>query len=261
MKAKSSDNKRDWSALRRRIRKIWATFGLLAMLALAWSFQAHGVDGSVLETDADVRVTDHDEYLEFVPTSDIDSVQLLFFPGAMVQIKAYAPMARAIARAGFRVVIIKYPLLARYAATDNQKREARARAVRRFGEAGPGVRWVVASHSFGGVIASQLAAEQPGDIRSLVLIGTTHPRDVDLSGSGLSVLKILGTRDGVAPTSRARDNAAMLPPDARWIEIEGGNHSQFAYYGPQLGDGRATITRGEQLRRLVDLLVGELSGS
>jgi hypothetical protein len=68
----------------------------------------------------------------------------------------------------------------------------------------------------------------------------------------------LGTRDGVASVAKARANTTKLPADARWIEIEGANHAQFAYYGPQLGDGRATISRKEQQKRLVELIVNEL---
>ncbi|HEX6096268.1 MAG TPA: alpha/beta hydrolase [Thermoanaerobaculia bacterium] len=33
---------------------------------------------------------------------------------------------------------------------------------------------------------------------------------------------------------------------ARWVEIRGGNHSQFGHYGHQLLDGHATIARDAQ---------------
>jgi hypothetical protein len=54
-------------------------------------------------------------------------------------------------------------------------------------------------------------------------------------------------------------NAARLPADTRWVEIAGANHAQFGYYGPQLGDDKATITREEQQRRLVELIMSELN--
>ena len=81
-------------------------------------------------------------------------------------------------------------------------------------------------------MASRLADESPELIAGLVLIGTTHPRDIDLSESGLAVTKILGTQDGVATVEKARINANRMPETARWIEIEGANHAQFGYYGP-----------------------------
>jgi pimeloyl-ACP methyl ester carboxylesterase len=213
----------------------------------------------VLETDAKVRVTRHEDHLEFAPRADGKLVNLLFFPGGMVQIEAYAPMARAIAETGYRVVLVRLPFLGRHAPSDEHQREALQRAIRQFENAGPDIRWVVAAHSFGGVLASRLAAERHDAIRALVLIGTTHPRDVDLSSTDLPVLKILGTRDGVASPAGARVNAARLPADTRWVEIAGANHAQFGYYGPQLGDDKATITREEQQRRLVELIMSELN--
>lgn len=228
------------------------------MLFFGWSFMAHDVDRSTLETDAAIRVTDHDTYLEFAPQNDRKSANLLFLPGGMVQVKAYAPMARAIAEAGFRVVILKWPFLSRHAPTDGHKAEALRRAaevMRVDGSTGP---WVVAGHSFGGAMASRLAEQNPGLMESLVLIGTTHPRDIDLSSTGLQVMKILGSRDRIASPAKARANAPNLPEDARWVEIDGANHEQFAYYGPHLGGGRASISRAEQQDTLMALLVEEL---
>ena len=80
-------------------------------------------------------------------------------------------------------------------------------------------------------------------VRSLVLIGTTHPRDFDLSRVAIPVARIYGTLDGVTPLDAMRRNAHLLPPTTRWVAIEGGNHAQFAWYRFQLGDNRAAITR------------------
>jgi hypothetical protein len=39
---------------------------------------------------------------------------------------------------------------------------------------------------------------------------------------------------------------AVRSKHTKWIEIRGGNHSQFGHYGHQLFDGDATITREAQ---------------
>jgi hypothetical protein len=44
---------------------------------------------------------------------------------------------------------------------------------------------------------------------------------------------------------------SLLPPDTQWTAIEGGNHAQFGWYGPQPGDNQATITREEQQAQIV----------
>jgi predicted alpha/beta-hydrolase family hydrolase len=239
---------------------VWAVLGALAMIAFAWTFQAHGVDSDVTESDDRVRVTDHAHHIEFAPVGGAAQARLVFFPGGMVQPEAYAPVARAVAERGYEVVLVRLPFLGRHAPGESHKREALRRAEEVLRDAGDGVRRVVAGHSFGGVLASRLVAENPALIDGLVLIATTHPRDVDLSATRVHITKVLGTRDGVASIEKARANARLLPDDVRWVEIEGANHAQFGHYGPQLGDGRATLSRAEQQSRLVDLLIEELSG-
>ena len=49
-----------------------------------------------------------------------------------------------------------------------------------------------------------------------------------------------------------------LPASTRLVRIDGGNHSQFGYYGFQPGDWPATITRDEQQRQIVAALLGML---
>jgi hypothetical protein len=47
----------------------------------------------------------------------------------------------------------------------------------------------------------------------------------------------------------------QLPPGTIMQVIEGGNHAQFGNYGPQPGDGTATISTAEQQSQAVDLMV------
>jgi len=43
------------------------------------------------------------------------------------------------------------------------------------------------------------------------------------------------------------------------VQINGGNHSQFGYYGSQLGDNPATISRVQQLSFTVNAILSVLS--
>jgi hypothetical protein len=49
-----------------------------------------------------------------------------------------------------------------------------------------------------------------------------------------------------APPDRVLSNRRLLPPGTKFVEIKGGNHSQFGRYGHQLFDGTATVSRDEQ---------------
>ena len=63
-------------------------------------------------------------------------------------------------------------------------------------------------------------------------------------------------RKSTAPTTSSV--VASRPPGVRWRTADGGNHSQFGWYGTQLGDGRATIDRAQQQAILLDTVLDVL---
>jgi pimeloyl-ACP methyl ester carboxylesterase len=104
---------------------------------------------------------------------------------------------------------------------------------------------VIAGHSRGALHAARFAAAHADRIAALVLMGTSHPRDRDLSALPIPIMKIVATNDGVV--GDAQFDRARLPASTMWVRIEGGNHAQFGFYAPyQLFDGRATISRRQQ---------------
>ena len=50
------------------------------------------------------------------------------------------------------------------------------------------------------------------------------------------------------------ENRNNLPSNAKLMKIEGANHAQFGYYGYQLGDSSANISREEQQKQTVELI-------
>ncbi|HZF68146.1 MAG TPA: alpha/beta hydrolase, partial [Gemmatirosa sp.] len=106
---------------------------------------------------------------------------------------------------------------------------------------------------------------RPAGLAGLILIGTSHPRDVDLSALQVPVTKIVGTRDGLARPADVERNRGLLPAGTRWVWIAGGNHSQFGWYGFQPGDRRPTVAAAAQravmIRAVLDALAGAASGA
>jgi pimeloyl-ACP methyl ester carboxylesterase len=217
--------------------------GLLFAGYLYWSCRATGFDKRILRSDSQVIVSRSSETITFAPAQNSQPVHLLFIPGALVDPDAYAPLAHFLAESGYPAIILRLPY--RLASTDAQRNAVVLRA-HHLMAATPGVRWVVAGHSLGGVIAARVARDYPQDFAALLLLGTSHPRDFDLSRSPLDVTKIYASNDGLASPAEVLANARLLPPATHWILIDGGNHSQFAYYGFQLGDHRAKISRAQQ---------------
>ena len=68
----------------------------------------------------------------------------------------------------------------------------------------------------------------------------------DLAESGLTVLSLNGTEDGILNRQAAASNRGNLPEGAVELSIE------FGSYGAQSGDGTATIAPEEQRRVVAD---------
>ena len=122
-------------------------------------------------------------------------------------------------------------------------------------------RWVLGGHSRGAAIASRFAYYNNDLFSGLILIGTSHPKDdeFDLSNSGLLVMKIYATHDGLASVSEIEETSKFLPNDTIWVKIDGGNHSQFGYFGTLLGDGRAEISHEEQQGMTISAILSMLN--
>jgi pimeloyl-ACP methyl ester carboxylesterase len=238
---------------------IWAVAGVLAVALLAASFRTRGVAPALLADDAAVLVQDGPDALVLAPARRAADVGLLFFPGGGVDPEAYSPLLRPVAAAGHRVVVPRLPW--RFAPFDSHRREALERARRATRGEGLPTRWVVAGHSKGGRLACELVAAGFPALAGLVLVGTTHPRELDLTALRVPVAKVYGTADGIAPSEDVLAGARRLPPGTAWIELPGANHAQFGHYGPQFLDGEATMTREEQQARTRAVLLERLGGA
>lgn len=83
-----------------------------------------------------------------------------------------------------------------------------------------------------------------------------HYSTADLSDDGVTVLSITGNSDGVLNRRAAADNGGNLGEGARELVIPGGNHAQFGSYGPQDGDGEASLSPEEQRALTADEVAG-----
>jgi len=238
----------------RRIRKIWITLGLIATVLFAgWSIVAYraGPEARLaIQNDAAVSVTREAGGWRFMPadSSRLQKVGFIFFPGGLVEPIAYAPLTHATAEAGFPTYMIELPRRGAFGGARSPEVANRIHQAIRETKV---TRWVLGGHSLGAVIACDFASRGVDGMAGLILIGTSHPRDVDLSRMNLRVTKIAGTRDGLASREKVEENKVKLPPLTKWVWIEGGNHSQFGWYGFQPGDHFATIPAASQREQML----------
>jgi len=232
------------ASVHRWVRRV---FLLWAVVSTAWiihSYRTRGVPEALLLDSATVRVHDGGATLEFAPVTPVGDAALVFLCGAGVAAEAYAPLLHSLAEAGWLVVVVRLPY--RLAPLESHKLAAIQRVRNAFAAHGEIAHWVVAGHSLGAALACRVLQAEPEAVTALVLLGTTHPKQDDLSGYVQPVTKVYATEDGVAPPDRMFAHRALLPAHTRWVEIAGGNHSQFGHYGEQLFDGEATLSREAQ---------------
>lgn len=190
-----------------------------------------------LKSDSMITVQE-DGDIVFKPVSNGKDIGFIFYPGGKVEASAYGPIAKEIASKGYTVIIAKMnfnlavlsPNRAEEIISNNKDINS----------------WVIGGHSLGGVMASNYALEND-KIKGLVLLASYQQDNIDLRNTQLKVLSLWGSNDKVADLSKVIEAKKLMPSDAKFIEIEGGNHGGFGDYGHQKGDGEATITNKEQM--------------
>jgi Alpha/beta hydrolase family len=190
-----------------------------------------------LKSDSAITVSTGN-WLVFTPLSANASTGFIIYPGGRVDFRSYAPLAHSIAAEGYLVIIPLMPLnLAVFGvgtANDVLKSYPKINS------------WAIGGHSLGGTMAAQFAYENPSKIKGLVLWAAYPASGTDLSKSNILVTTIHGSNDGLVSTAQIDDSLKLLPPSTVRVEIAGGNHAQFGWYGDQAGDNKATITREAQ---------------
>lgn len=239
----------------------WLILPLIFLLALGgfliWGSTPLGPDSgalAALEPDGAI-LTREGAFFEYVPRAAQPATGLVIYPGGRVDWRSYAPLARAIAAEGYYVAIVPMPLsLAVLSPSSAADVIASQPAIQR---------WAVGGHSLGGAMAANFAFQNPGLVEGLVLWAAYPASSNDLSGSGLKVVSIYASEDGLATRDKIDASRSLLPADTRWVEIAGGNHAQFGMYGGQPGDGAALISPAEQQRQAAEAtlsLLRELAG-
>lgn len=204
-----------------------------------------------------IALTQGSFYYSFAPTGAAPARGLILYPGALVDHRAYAPLARAIAERGFRTVVVEMPADIAFLGIE---RATLARLAFRDTK-----NWALAGHSLGGVAACTYARTQPGRVSALVLLAAYPSSSDSLRFRRLPVLSLYGTHDGLTTPAEIEKSKRLLPPSTVFTAIVGGNHTQFGSYWDgqtasfvQSGDDPGTIDAATQQQAIVDALTAFL---
>lgn len=160
---------------------------------------------------------------------------LVFYPGAKIKISSYIPLLYSISENNIDCFIVEMPFnLAVFDMTAYEKVYEIYKPEYAF----------LMGHSLGGAMAARYVSAHTDTISGLILLAAYS--DQDLSVSGVPVLSIYGSLDGVLNIAEYEKDKENLPDNFTEIIIKGGNHAGFGNYGEQKGDNNAQISREEQ---------------
>lgn len=189
-------------------------------------------------------------YFLFEPRNRFPTTGLIVHPGGNCDPRAYAPMAQAIASAGYLVAIIPMPNCISIFAPDRTAQVIEDR---------PSItRWVLAGHSVGGASICQYAYEHGGVAGLVMLAGLGHDGYPLDETHNVKVLSLYGEKDTHLTPEMIMGRADSLPADTVYVELAGANHTQFGWLDPTPhpeyfdGDGPADISYQEQQDLVVE---------
>jgi hypothetical protein len=225
-------------------RIVWFSLVTIFFIWNWTTYQSRNLPETTFAEDGKVMVVKSDEKITFAPNNSNYQHEIIFFQGGLTDPKAYAPLCRKIAENGFTCHLIKMNW--RMPIWDYKKIES-------LFDLKNG-NYIIGGHSQGAKMAAQFVFENPNLMKGLFLLGTSHPRDFDLSNRILPTIKLYGEFDGLASVSEVMENKDKLPKNVSLIAIKGGNHSQFGYLGKLLTDDKAEIDVEEQQRLTLEAL-------
>lgn len=206
-------------------------------------YRAGDIAKTSLESKDGIVVENRSDYVLFDGPNE--SNLLVFYPGARVDYRAYAPLMHRLAESGLDCVLVKMPLnfaIFKQNAFDDVMDSLHVGYQ-------PYEHFYIGGHSMGGAMAAVYAANNSEKVEALIMLAAYPTKPL---ASDLKTLEIYGSNDTVINREKLSEGAQYLPENAVIYEIAGGNHAQFGDYGKQSGDGEATITADKQLDETVE---------
>lgn len=165
---------------------------------------------------------------------------IIFYPGAKVESYSYLPMLMNLSSHGVDCYLVEMPFnIAFFGQNTADKIISNSSYSHYF----------IAGHSLGGVAASSYV-NSTNKTDGIILLASYPTHEISKP-----VLSIYGSKDNVLNREKYHDAMPLIKGNFSEVIISGANHGQFAYYGNQSGDGRASITAENQQGQAVDAIL------
>ena len=220
---------------------VCALFVMVIMAGVALGYDASPDALAAMQGSA------HDGHAQVFEPEEVQA-GLIFYPGGLVDHRAYAPLMQTLCDRGILCLLVEMPL--DLAVLDMKAADG-------LQELYPQVdRWLIGGHSLGGAMAASYVADHAQAYEGLVLLGAYST--ADLSRTELNVLSVYGTQDGVLNREKYEECRRHYPQSFAEVVIDGGCHAYFGDYGAQKGDGLPAVSREEQIRLTAEAIAAML---
>ncbi len=169
---------------------------------------------------------------------------VIFYPGAKVEYTAYLPLCVKLAEQGVDCFLVEMPF---HLAILGMNKADKIMSDYSYEN------WYLAGHSLGGAMAANYVAENVEDFAGLIMLAAYPTKP--LVSDELKVLSIYGNKDEVLNEEKMDAAAEFVPEHYTEIGLGGANHAGFGNYGPQEGDGEATMEREKQQEMTVHYIM------
>ena len=173
-----------------------------------------------------------------------NSDAVIFYPGAKVEYTAYLPLCVKLAEQGVDSFLVKMPF---HLAIFGMNKAGKIMDNYDYDN------WYLAGHSLGGAMAADYVADHIEDFAGLIMLAAYPTKE--LVSDELKVISIYGNKDTVLNRENLENGKEFVPEHYTEIGLGGANHAGFGNYGPQEGDGEATMEREKQQDMTVGYIV------
>lgn len=171
---------------------------------------------------------------------------IIFYPGAKVDYLAYLPLFSILANdEGYDCFLVNMPFNFAFLAPNSADEIIKNTNYSNY---------FMAGHSLGGAMASSYE-NSTNKTDGLIFLAAYPMKDIYKP-----CLFIRGTNDGILNLENYNNSKDLVKNNITEYIINGGNHGQYAYYGHQTGDSKASISAESQQNQTANEIIKFING-
>ena len=193
-----------------------------------------------LISNSNVEVITAKDYYFF--NSSNEDTAIIFYPGAKIETKAYAPLLNKLASNNIDAFIVDFPFHMAFFDIN-----AADKIINNYNYKNI----YIMGHSLGGSMAANYLINHLDRLKGIILLASyTTYKIPDYH----KLLSIYGTNDGCLNMKNYQKYHDNFPSNFQELIIEGGNHTNFGLYDMQSGDNPSTISLDTQQELTIEAI-------